>query len=84
MDAKKVIAIRLFLIAIGLFVAVTGFVFGFSGGQVNLIPFSGLTYSNAFSGFVLGALGILLSFAEVRILYRQYHWVKGNMALKSL
>ena len=66
MNVRKATLVRIALLFIGIFGAVTGFPFGFSYGQINLIPIPGLTYANPLSGFVMGTLGILVAVAEVR------------------
>ena len=79
MNVKKVTIVRLILLVIGILFAVTGFAFGFSSGQINLIPIPGLTYANPFSGIVIGTIGILLALAEAGELYYQYQRTKSNM-----
>jgi len=79
MNVKKATIVRLILLVIGIFSAVTGLAFGLSRGQLNLIPISGLTYANPFSGIVIGILGVLLALAEAGELYHQYQLTKGNM-----
>ena len=64
--------IRLAISVIGIFIAITGFAFGFSKGRVDLIPIPGLTYANPLSGIVMGTLGILVAVAEGRILYYKF------------
>jgi hypothetical protein len=70
MNIKIASLVRLTLLVIGLFGAVTGLAFGFSNGQINLILIPGLTYANPLSGIVIGVLGILIAIAEVGELYR--------------
>jgi predicted transporter len=71
MNLKKATVVRLFLLVIGIFGAATGLAFGFSNGQVNLIPIPGLTYANPFSGIVIGTISVLLALSETGELYRQ-------------
>jgi hypothetical protein len=59
------VRLRLAVLVIGFFGAVTGLPFGFSSGQINLMPISGLTYANSLSGIVIGTLGMLIFLAEV-------------------
>ncbi len=73
------IVIRSILLVIGILGAITGLVFGFSNGQINLIPIPGLTYANPLSGIVIGAIGFLLALTEASELYRRYQQTKGNM-----
>ena len=72
MRVKKATSVRLALLVIGLFGAITGLPFGFSNGQINLILIPGLTYANPLSGIVIGVLGILIVIAEVGELYYGY------------
>ena len=76
MTVKKATIVRLILLVIGILGAVTGLAFGFSGGQLNLIPIPDLTYANPLSGIVIGILGILLALAEAGELYHQYRLTK--------
>lgn len=64
--------VRLALSVIGIIGAITGFVFGFSNGRINLSPIPGLSYANPLSGIVIGTLGILIAAAEVGELYYKY------------
>ena len=48
MNVRKATIFRFILLVIGIFGAVTGLAFGFSSGQINLIPIPGLTYANPF------------------------------------
>ena len=72
MGVQKATIVRFILLVLGVFGAVTGFTFGFSIGQINLIPIPGLTYANPFSGIVIGAVSLLLALAEAGELYHQY------------
>ena len=72
LDLQKVTIVRFILLLIGIFGAVAGFAFGFSIGQINLIPIAGLTYANPFSGIVIGAVSLLLALAEAGELYHQH------------
>lgn len=76
MNVKKVTIIRSILLVIGIFGAVTGLGFGFSNGQIDLIPIPGLTYANVFSGFVVGTISLILALAEAGELYNQYQRTK--------
>jgi hypothetical protein len=72
LNVKKVTIVRSILLLVGVFGAVTGFAFGFSIGQINLIPIPGLTYANPFSGIAIGTISLLLALAEAGELYRQH------------
>ena len=72
MNIKKATIVRLAVLVIGVFGAITGLPFGFSNGRINLIPIPGLTYANPLSGIVIGALGILIAAAEVGELYYEH------------
>jgi hypothetical protein len=74
MNVKKatLVRLRLVLLVIGILGAVTGLPFGFSKGQINLMPIPGLTYANPLSGIMIGALGILIAVAEAMELYFEY------------
>lgn len=72
MKLGKATIVRFILLVVGILGAVTGWAFGFSSGQINLIPFSDLTYANPLSGIVIGAISILLALAETGKLYHQY------------
>jgi len=69
MNVKKATLIRLTVLVIGFFGAITGLPFGFSNGRINLIPIPGLTYANPLSGIVIGILGFLIAVVEVGELY---------------
>jgi hypothetical protein len=68
----KATLVRLALLVIGIIGAITGYAFGFSNGQINLIPIPDLIYANPLSGIVIGTIGILISVAEVGELYYRY------------
>ncbi len=72
MNFGKATIVRFILLVAGVLGAVTGLAFGFSSGQINLIPFSDLTYANPLSGIVIGTISILLALAETGELYHQY------------
>ncbi len=72
MRVKKSTLVRLTLLVIGFFAAITGLPFGFSNGTINLIPISNLSYANPLSAIVIGTLGILISAAEMGELYYEY------------
>jgi hypothetical protein len=76
---KGTLAVRLALLFIGIFGVITGFAFGFSNGRVNLIPIPGLVFANPASGFVIGAIGILLAVAEGGELYHEYEKSKPHL-----
>ncbi len=79
MNVKKTTIVRLVILVVGIFGAITGFAFGFSGGQINLIPIPGLTYANTASGFLIGFFSILIALGEAYELNQQYHQTKGNI-----
>ncbi len=79
MNVKKSTIVRLILLLIGIFFALTGLASGFSRGQIYL----GLSYANSFSGFVIGTIGVLLAIAESGQLYHQYQQTKRNIADKQ-
>ena len=79
MIVRKATIFRFILLVIGIFGAVTGLAFGFSSGQINLIPIPGLTYANPFSGIVIGIISILLTLAEAGELYHQYKQTKRKI-----
>ncbi len=84
MNIKKVTVVRLILLVVGISGAITGFAFGFSSGQINLIPIPGVTYANPASGILIGALGVLIVFAEANELNQEYQQTKGNTDSKNL
>jgi hypothetical protein len=63
---------RLVLLIIGIMGVVTGFIFGFSLGQINLIPIPSLRYANPLSGLVIGTICILIVVVEGGFFYRAY------------
>ena len=79
MNVRKATIFRFILLVIGIFGAVTGLAFGFSSGQINLIPIPGLTYANPFSGIVIGIISILLTLAEAGELDHQYQQTKRKI-----
>ncbi len=72
MKIRKAKFVRLALFAIGISGAITGLLFGFSNGQIDLILIPGLSFANTFSGIAVGTLGILIAAAEGRKLYLEY------------
>jgi hypothetical protein len=80
MNFRKATIVRFILLVIGIYGAVSGLAFGFSSGQINLIPIPGLTYANPFSGIFIGTLGLLIALAETGELYNQYQRTKENIA----
>jgi hypothetical protein len=79
MNVRKATIVRFILLVIGIVGAVTGLAFGFSSGQINLIPIPDLTYANPLSGIVIGTISILLALAETGELYHQYQRTKGKI-----
>jgi hypothetical protein len=69
MNVKKPTLVRLTVLVIGIFGAITGLTFGFSNGRINLIPIPVLTYANTLSGIIICALGFLIAAVEVGELY---------------
>jgi len=72
MKIGKATFVRLALLVVGIFGAITGLLFGFSNGQINLILIPDLSYANSFSGIAGGTLGILIAATEGRKLYLEY------------
>jgi hypothetical protein len=72
MKIKKVTLVRLAVLVIGIFGAISGLPFGFSNGRINLSPIPGLSYANPLSGIVIGTLGFLIAAAEMGELYYEY------------
>jgi hypothetical protein len=67
MNNKITALVRLALVVIGIYGAITGFAFVLSNGKINPIP--DLSYANGLSGIVFGTIGIVIAVVEVGQLY---------------